>query len=104
MRTCPKCGYVDPPYWRHSKYSYWIDQTEYENFENMHPELCPLQHGELTEDENYVYRRMKKSGYIERKAKVDYETYGWYPEMEKVRHDVHDFRKHWNRTMKQTKL
>ena len=104
MRVCPKCGYVDPPYWRHSIYSYWIDFTEYENFKNMHPELCPLQSGELTEDEYFVYRRMKKSDFIERKAIVDYEVHGWYEKMEKVKNGVPDFRKHWDRTYRQTKL
>ena len=97
MRVCPKCGYVDPPYWRHSKYSYWIDHIEYENFQTLHPELCPLQPGGKIENEHYVYRRMKKSDRVERKALIDYEVYGWMEDMEKVDHDVHDFRKHWER-------
>jgi len=92
MRKCPKCGYEDPPYWRHSIYSYWLDFTEYENFEMLHPELCPLPKGGITEDETFVYRRMKRTGNVERKAKVDYEVQDWYPPMEK-----HDYRKYWDR-------
>ena len=51
----------------------------------------------MIEDATFVYRRTQKSGRVERKAKADYEVYGWIEDMEKVDHDVHDFRKHWER-------
>ena len=96
MRVCPKCGHIDPPDWRHSKYSYWIDQTEYAQWLSMgYPEIPK---GGKWEDEINVYRRTKKSGRVERKAKVDY-GYEWNVPMEK--HDVHDKRKHWARIKSQ---
>ena len=102
MRVCPKCRYEDPIYWRHSRFSYWLDQTEYENFETMHPELCPLKPTQMVEDELYVYRRMGDR--VERKAIIDYEVYGWREHMEKANHDIHDFRKHWERLPKLTEF
>ena len=100
MRVCPKCGFEDPIYWRHSRFSYWLDQTENENIEAMHPELCPLKPKQMIEDRLYVYRRMRDR--VERKAKIDYEVYGWREQMEKANHDVHDFRACWTRVTKIT--
>ena len=105
--------WVDPPEWRHSKYSYWIDQTEFENFEKLHPELAKnFKKGEKREDKDYIYRRTKKSGRVERKAKVDYGEQ-WQIPMENTKqfghddfkpHWKHDFRKHWNRNLNQKKI
>jgi len=96
MRVCPKCGYIDPPEWRHSKYSYWIDWTELENFKKLHPKLAnDFQNGlKITEDEDYFYRIMKHGRSVERKAKVDYGEQ-WNVPMEKRNQIPHDFRKHW---------
>jgi len=102
MRICPKCGYTDPPEWRHSKYSYWIDFCTWEDFKRLHPGLseklkCP---GEKIEDENFVYRRNQNGRYVERKAKIDYNDQFNLP-MEKARHDK---RSHWSRNTKHTQL
>lgn len=92
MRVCPKCEYVDPSYWRHSRYSYFIDFTEYENWLAMgFPEI---EKGGKWEDKLYVYRRMKKHGNVERKAKIDY-GYQWNVPME--HHKPRDLRKCWKR-------
>ena len=95
MRVCPKCGYQDPPYWRHSKHSYWIDFTEYENFALLHPELAKkLEAGKNVEDELYVYHRTRSGIKVERKAKIDYGNQMRIP-MEKV--DIHNNKDYWKR-------
>jgi hypothetical protein len=95
MRVCPHCGFVDPPEWRHSKYSYWIDWTELDEFKQLEPALVEtiIKTGK-TEDTNYVYRLMKHGRSVERKAKVDYGNQ-WTVPMEKRKQVPHDFRKHW---------
>lgn len=108
MRVCPKCGFIDPPEWRHSKYSYWIDFCEVEHFREMHPTLLEnlLKGAKIVEDSNYVYRLTKNKAKVERKALVDY-GYQWSVPME---HPTRwsgvypDFDKKWNRDPKQTVL
>jgi hypothetical protein len=96
MRVCPCCGFIDPSEWRHSKYSYWIDWTEFERFKELCPELAEqFEHSsKIVEDKNYYYRRMKHGRSVERKAKVDYGEQ-WTIPMEKRKQVPHDFRKHW---------
>jgi len=102
MRVCPKCGFVDPPEWRHSRYSYWIDFCKTEDFKCLEPEMAKeLLNGKKTvEDKNYVYRMTKNGRRIERKALVDY-GYQWNIPMEKSnemgKHHDTDFRKCWNK-------
>jgi len=99
MRVCPACGFVDPSEWRHSRYSYWIDFTTYEAWLEMgYPKL---EKGGKWEDKLYVYRRMKRSGHVERKALLDYGQQ-WNIPME--HHKPHDLRKYWERLPGQTKI
>jgi len=80
MRVCPKCKYVDHPAWKHTKYSYYIDNCSYENFKILYPQLAKLltKKGSILEDEDYVYRRTcSKEGWVERKAKIDFVGNGW---------------------------
>lgn len=75
MRICPHCEYVDPLYWKHVKYSYYIDSCSFENFKLLKPELAKrlaLKHGSTIEDKHYVYRITKDGYWIERKAKIDF--------------------------------
>ena len=109
MRVCPECGHIDPPEWRHSRYSYWIDFCLKEDFVKMHPKLAKeLLSGEkMVEDKNYVYRKTKNDRRVERKALVDY-GYQWIIPMERVhgllgKHHDTDFRKCWNRPPKNQK-
>lgn len=104
MRVCPKCGYIDPPEWRHSKYSYWIDWTELPHFKNLEPSLAEIivKTGN-TEDLNYIYRLMKHGQSVERKAKIDYGNQ-WVVPMEKRKQIPHDFRKHWFELYNQRRL
>jgi len=56
MRVCPKCGFVDPPQWKHSKYSYWIDNIRLEDFRELYPELAKeLEANKTAKDKDYVY-------------------------------------------------
>jgi len=73
MRVCPKCGYVDEPYWLHTKFSYYIDQCRYENFRLMFPQLAEQIFKERkVQDANYVYRLSKNNRVVMRKALIDY--------------------------------
>ena len=108
MRVCPKCGYVDPPEWRHSRYSYWIDFTEFENFKRLNPELAEnFKKGTKKQDENFVYRRNKSTGNVERKAKIDYGGQWTIPMERRNRKEKRgevDFRKCWIIDPPQTKI
>lgn len=112
MRVCPKCGFVDPPEWRHSRYSYWIDFTFWDDFERMQPQISEKLKGSMgkkvVEDKDYLFKTDKSGTKVFRKAKVDY-GYQWQIPMEK--HTLHpirqiqDFRKYWQLTdPKQKKL
>jgi len=104
MRVCPKCKYVDPPEWRHSKFSYWIDFCLWEDFKKLKPELAKdLENHPMAviEDEDYLYRLTKNKSRVHRKAKVDY-GYQWQIPMEHHTlhpiHNIHDYRKYWQLT------
>jgi hypothetical protein len=107
MRVCHKCGHVDPPQWKHSKYSYWIDNCLLEDFNEMQPEMVKgLLQGAILEDTYYLYRLTKNKHRVERKAKVDYGNQ-WTIPMERAtpKHNVRDFRPNWYKvTPNQTKL
>jgi len=67
MRICPKCGYVDPPIWRHDRFKRNLDISHYEDFKEWYPNIR-FKDG-WGEDQHYVYRRT--SLYVLRKAKVN---------------------------------
>ena len=80
MRVCPKCGYIDPPEWKHTRYSYWIDDCSFENFKILFPDLAKIIKckGSQIDDKYYVYRHtLSKEGWVERKAKIDFVGKGW---------------------------
>lgn len=74
MRICPKCGFIDPPEWKHCKFSYHIDTIRLEEFINTYPNLAKNLHngGDITEDENYYYRLTKTKLTVFRKAKIEW--------------------------------
>ena len=111
MRVCPKCGYVDPPYWRHSRFSYWLDIIEVENLALVKPELAKIlkkeKKGFVVEDKDYYYRKGKNGVFVERKAKIDLgDKSQWREKREKARRrpPVTDFRKYWRIDPLQKKL
>lgn len=78
MRVCPKCDYIDDAYWKHVKYSYYIDSCSYDNFKIMFPDLAKnILRERLVDDEHYVYRITKTNDWIERKAKIDFVGKTW---------------------------
>lgn len=106
MRVCPKCGHVDPPEWRHMRWSYWIDFCTMEDFQRLKPILAErLNNGEkLVEDEYYVYR-LSRSHVVHRKALVDYGPQFSIPmESYKQKGNATDLRKCWDRDPNQKKL
>jgi len=99
MRVCPKCGFVDPPEWKHSKYSYWIDNCRLEDLKTMNPSLAKtLEDQGHAKDKDYVYRLTKNKTRAERKAIVDYGEQ-WTIPMEKAyaKHNFRDFRPCWTK-------
>jgi uncharacterized protein (DUF849 family) len=98
VRVCPHCGFIDPPEWKHSKYSYWIDNIRLEDFQALYPELAKeLLASKSARDKDYIYRITKNKSRVERKAIADYGEQ-WTIPMERVhksKHDVRDFRKVW---------
>lgn len=95
MRICPKCGYYESPYWRHSRFSYWIDLITLENLWEIEPKLAQeLERNGRAEDKYYVYRLAGKTKrYVERKCKLDGLGDLWREPREKPRERVTDFRK-----------
>ena len=87
MRVCPKCGYKDSPYWKHVKFSYFVDSCSFENFEIMHPNLAKEIKEKMVSDEHNYYRYVKKSNWVLRMAKEDVLTKPFgAEEFEKVAH------------------
>jgi len=114
MRQCPKCGHIDPPYWKHVKFSYFIDSCSLENFKILHPRLAKrIKKEREVDDKLNVYHLDKKNRWVLRKAKVDYGDKSWTDKCEK--HDprlvegkmkrLRDLEKYWNKfSPKQKKL
>jgi len=96
MRVCPKCGYNDPPEWRHSKFSSWIDIIDVGSFKELEPKLYQkLIAGEkVVEDKFYYYRITKTKAKVHRKAKIDF-CGDWVEKQEKAAHQNIDFRTYW---------
>ncbi len=59
MRQCPKCGHIDPPYWRHPAFFPDLDYVRLDDFEMMMPDFAvKLKDGAIyVEDELYVYKK-----------------------------------------------
>ncbi|MEM2338420.1 MAG: hypothetical protein QXP06_07500, partial [Candidatus Bathyarchaeia archaeon] len=59
MKVCPKCGFKDPDYWRHSRFDYNADYCRFEEFKEISPELATLLENkpnfQPVEDEYYYY-------------------------------------------------
>lgn len=67
MRECPKCGYKDPPYWRHVKFRLFTDYCHLDDFKEMLPELVARL--EIETDiviKPYIYHIVRKSNIVQR--------------------------------------
>ena len=108
MRVCPECGFVDPPYWKHVKFSYFIDSCSLENFKILHPDLAKrIVKEREVDDKLYVYHLDKKNQWVLRKAKVDYGAKSWSDKCEKgdkrIKIRLRDKEQYWNRFAPQQK-
>jgi len=91
MRVCPKCGFIDPPYWKHVKYSYYVDFCSFESFGIVEPELAEKlkKGGDIVEDDLYAYRLTNTKLVVLRKAKIDFmnlSTKDFDDKVEKIDH------------------
>jgi len=89
MRICPNCEHVDHPYWRHVRWSYWIDFCFFREFEEIQPDLAKhLIPGSVLKDKHFIYRRTSNGAkdVIQRKALIDYGEQ-WNIPMEHVPHE-----------------
>jgi len=68
LRVCPKCGFIDPPEWRNSKFSPWIEVIYFDDLKQLHPELAEkLETNPRVTDKDYEYYKAPKSVYAQRK-------------------------------------
>ena len=76
MRECPKCGYTDPPYWRHVRFTLYTDCCNFEDFEMLHPLLAARLLKEITlKHEKYIYHLVVAAKIVQR-IHVDYSRNG----------------------------
>lgn len=88
MKVCPRCGYKDHDYWRHSRFDYNADYCTFEEFREINPELAEKLKGmknfQPVEDEHYYYYRRGTGGNFVYRV--------WKPEFkvprERVRHTL----------------
>jgi hypothetical protein len=81
MRECPKCHYVDPPWWRNRLFDYETDICRLEDMEKIDLDLmCQLilNPKGVTKDQ-YVYK-LTKTGWVYRIWKPLFEVRGWNPQ------------------------
>jgi hypothetical protein len=76
MKFCPKCGFEDSIYWRHSRYDFNADYCRREEFTEIEADL-DMALGEYVPliDEHYVYyRRGKGKIWVYRVAIEDFKV------------------------------
>ena len=67
MRECPKCGYKDPPYWRHVRFRIFTDCCHIEDFRMMFPDLAERIVKEIDlVVRPYIYHFVKKALMVQR--------------------------------------
>jgi len=57
MRVCPKCGHVDPPYWRQVPWKFDTDMCWTDDFKRLHPKQYErlMKNHEFAFDECFAY-------------------------------------------------
>jgi len=84
MRICPKCGYIDPDYWRTVRWNGLIDYTHISNLKEFEPEvyekLMTVRVGETVIINEYAYHLVKNGTIVHRQWKVHYNLYKWHGE------------------------
>ena len=77
MRVCEKCGHMDNPLWRHSRFDYNADYMRWEDFQKEYPILADVlwhfPNNVPKEDSGYFYYRRGTGGLeVYRVWKPDY--------------------------------
>ena len=77
MRICPKCGYVDPPEWRHSRFDFNADYCRFDNAPQEVSHIVEILKDKknfqpLAEGPCIYYRRGKGGIYLYRVSKEDF--------------------------------
>ena len=83
MRECPKCGYVDPPYWRNRLFDYEVDICKLEDLEHIDTdlmiELLLTERGKSVFKSPYVYK-LTKTGWVYRIWESLFKVRSWNPQ------------------------
>ncbi len=81
MRECPKCHYVDPPYWRNRLFDYEVDICKLEDLQSIDVDLmCQIiLSPKTTLKGEYVYK-LTKTGWVYRIWKPLFDVRGWNPQ------------------------
>ena len=67
MRICPKCGYVDPPIWRNTKWCYYTEHCHVDELKVWEPQLAAmLKPGETVFISGVKYHLTKSGLYVHR--------------------------------------
>lgn len=80
MRVCPKCGYVDPQYWRKGQGDHYgdTDICRLEDLELNEPELAKVLKGNRESfDEHYAYKLLGKGVWVRRRWLEIYKIQRW---------------------------
>lgn len=68
-RECPRCGHLDPPYWRHVRHRLYTDYCRIDELESDQAELAAILRKSPSIDivfGHYIYRYILKSGIVQR--------------------------------------
>ena len=79
MKECPKCGYVDPPYWRSPPHYPELDYVRPEDLEVFDPELFKLLNRSVPferDGDPNVYRMSETGKWVYRVWKPIWKAFG----------------------------
>lgn len=91
MRICPKCGHVDPEWWRPAAFHQHIDYAQLDVISQFEPEVFEALKGKpagtVVFIEPFAYWKSPKSETIRRCSIEDYELKGKSVPQERVSHN-----------------
>lgn len=83
MRECPKCHYIDPPYWRNRLFDYEVDICKIEDLETIDIDLMMQllinKTGTTITKGEYCYK-LTKTGWVYRIWLSLFKVRGWNPQ------------------------
>lgn len=91
MRLCPKCGHVDPEWWRPAAFHQHIDYAQYDVLELFEPEIIKELEGKKAGTvifiEPFAYWKSPKSETVRRSSIEDFKIKGKSVPQERVSHN-----------------